>query len=635
LVPLRAGIHLGDIVVEKEGVYGDGVNVASRIEQLADAGSVVITQPVYDSIRNHRKFRVKYLGTPKLKNVLVPTRVYALKNPGLVVPERLTKSVSFDLRSLRSGISVVALILLSIVAFGLYRVLGKQHQQSDPGQPEVAVHSLRNLTGDNALGGLGELAAIQISHTLKETGRIIVLQENVDNMPVPLILQGAYYKAQDMIIYQAMLVNGKTGEIQEVFDPQTAPISHPETGLPPLLDDIMGYLLVGQGRGIYVPKYSAYQDYKVGLQQVFIQPDKAIVHFKQALDNDSEFNLSRLGLSYAYILNGEDKPALRELQKLGKSKAVSGYETQMIQALNAMIESDFQSAYTALVASLDEAPDPEFVRIQAATIALEQLQRPRTALTLLDPMLDRADMSVHHDWAFFLLLQRIYMSLHRYDQLVTLTESLLEKTNSDSRILMSYVRALCRTEQLSVVHRLSRQCADSVLSCSCSSETILYIAAVESALMGDSIQTRNFTSRSLGLTPPSDYAEALLFFIGGHFNTSASLFKRLATEATDSSVWLDLSIKAAIARTLAGDTTLALQMVHHLKRSDIRLPDGNLSYQQARLHIALGDMDIGLKSLELAKAQGLPERYGYFHEDVFIRAVFNDHRFRRMMESRD
>ncbi|MDW3193704.1 MAG: adenylate/guanylate cyclase domain-containing protein [Cytophagales bacterium] len=87
-IPLRIGIHSGDVVIEEDGVYGDGVNIASRIESFATTGSVMISDKVFDDIKNHSAFKPSLMGEFELKNVKRPVEIYALTNDGLVVPSR-------------------------------------------------------------------------------------------------------------------------------------------------------------------------------------------------------------------------------------------------------------------------------------------------------------------------------------------------------------------------------------------------------------------------------------------------------------------------------------------------------------------------------------------------------------------
>ena len=83
---LRIGIHLGDVIFEGGDVFGDGVNVASRIEPLAEPGGISVSGQIYDSIRNKPDIGTAFLGAKMLKNVDHPIKVYALTGEGLPTP---------------------------------------------------------------------------------------------------------------------------------------------------------------------------------------------------------------------------------------------------------------------------------------------------------------------------------------------------------------------------------------------------------------------------------------------------------------------------------------------------------------------------------------------------------------------
>ncbi len=84
---LRIGIHLGDITIENEDVYGDGVNVASRLESIADPGGIYISESIEKAIRGRTDVQAKLLGEVKLKNVDYDVKTYAVQGVGLPVPE--------------------------------------------------------------------------------------------------------------------------------------------------------------------------------------------------------------------------------------------------------------------------------------------------------------------------------------------------------------------------------------------------------------------------------------------------------------------------------------------------------------------------------------------------------------------
>src|SRR4029453_14509743 len=88
IVPLRIGIHTGGVMIEGESIYGDGVNIASRMESIAVPGSIFISGKVYDDIKNQKDIRTVSLGKFKLKNVKEQVKVYAITNPGIIIPDK-------------------------------------------------------------------------------------------------------------------------------------------------------------------------------------------------------------------------------------------------------------------------------------------------------------------------------------------------------------------------------------------------------------------------------------------------------------------------------------------------------------------------------------------------------------------
>ncbi len=87
-VDIRIGIHTGDVTVEDEAIYGDGVNLASRIESLAVSGSILVSEKVFDEIKNQDNLHAQPLGYFEFKNVKFPIQVFAIANAGIVVPAR-------------------------------------------------------------------------------------------------------------------------------------------------------------------------------------------------------------------------------------------------------------------------------------------------------------------------------------------------------------------------------------------------------------------------------------------------------------------------------------------------------------------------------------------------------------------
>src|SRR5215472_2655813 len=87
---LRIGVNLGDVIIDGDDIFGDGVNIAARLEALAQPGTVCISQTVYDQVRNKLALNYRPLGAHRVKNIAEPVRAYAVGLPA-AVPRRKGK----------------------------------------------------------------------------------------------------------------------------------------------------------------------------------------------------------------------------------------------------------------------------------------------------------------------------------------------------------------------------------------------------------------------------------------------------------------------------------------------------------------------------------------------------------------
>ncbi|MCK5705939.1 MAG: adenylate/guanylate cyclase domain-containing protein, partial [Cyclobacteriaceae bacterium] len=166
VIPVRIGIHLGDIVYTEDDIIGDGVNVASRIESLAVPGSVFISDKVYDEIKNQSSIETISLKTFELKNVDRPIEVFAISNKGLIIPNaneitgktKDTKSNSIkseekkqheDRKKKLNWIlySLIGLIVL-VAAYFIYQNSDLFEPKIDDLDKSIAVLAFENMSND-------------------------------------------------------------------------------------------------------------------------------------------------------------------------------------------------------------------------------------------------------------------------------------------------------------------------------------------------------------------------------------------------------------------------------------------------------------------------------------------------------
>ena len=110
---LRIGIHLGEVVFENDDVFGDGVNIASRIQAIANPGSIFISEAVHNSISNKKEFQTKFVKEERLKNVKEPVRIYQVIADSIVTAhQRIIQKI----KPKRNAILLLASILIILLA---------------------------------------------------------------------------------------------------------------------------------------------------------------------------------------------------------------------------------------------------------------------------------------------------------------------------------------------------------------------------------------------------------------------------------------------------------------------------------------------------------------------------------------
>lgn len=164
---LRIGLNLGEVMIANRDIYGDGVNVASRIEALAQPGGVALSAAAYDQVRNKIPYDFKDAGLHKVKNIPEPVQVYFLGEELAAIPKpnfskTARKSPLSGSRNMLFGASALAVLLLGLVGFWLFPKLGASGSLAgaDPvaviesRRPRIAVRAFTDSVGAADGGGL-------------------------------------------------------------------------------------------------------------------------------------------------------------------------------------------------------------------------------------------------------------------------------------------------------------------------------------------------------------------------------------------------------------------------------------------------------------------------------------------------
>ena len=187
----RLGINLGDVIEEEDRIYGDGVNIAARLEALADPGGICISKTAFDQIETKLPLGYEYLGEQTVKNIAKPVGAYQV-----VMEPRVT-------------------------------VAGKEEKVLPlPEEPSIAVLPFANISGDpdqeyfsdglteeiiTALSKVDKMFVIASNSTFSYKGKPVKVQQVGEELGVRYVLEGSVRKAGDRVRITAQLIDALTG----------------------------------------------------------------------------------------------------------------------------------------------------------------------------------------------------------------------------------------------------------------------------------------------------------------------------------------------------------------------------------------------------------------------------------------
>ncbi|MDH3885963.1 MAG: tetratricopeptide repeat protein [Desulfobacterales bacterium] len=249
----RIGVNLGDVIDEEERIYGDGVNIAARIESLSEAGGICVSHSAYDQIKNKLKFGYEYLGEHEVKNIREPVKAYRV----LMAPEFEGKFIGFDKKASKRGwiwaitaAGIIAVVVLGIWQFYLRRPAVEPASVDEmayplPEKPSIAVLPFDNMSKDpeqeyfsdgitehiiTSLSRSPYLFVIARNSTFSYKGKPVKINQIAEELGVRYVLEGSVQRTGDKVRITVQLIDATTGhhvwaenydrEVRDIFDLQ-------------------------------------------------------------------------------------------------------------------------------------------------------------------------------------------------------------------------------------------------------------------------------------------------------------------------------------------------------------------------------------------------------------------------------
>ncbi len=180
-IRFRIGVNLGDVVLEEDGdLYGDGVNVAARLEQLAEPGGITLSGTAYDHLQGRLGCGLEFLGEQRVKNIERPLRVYRVALD-VVGRARANRGCCAGARVGRPRAAAILLLLTGAGAGGWWWYQSGRAEAGGlplPDKPSVAVLPFDNLCGDERLGRLADGMVEDIIADLSRFRELFVIARN-------------------------------------------------------------------------------------------------------------------------------------------------------------------------------------------------------------------------------------------------------------------------------------------------------------------------------------------------------------------------------------------------------------------------------------------------------------------------
>ena len=227
----RIGVNLGDVIKEGDRIYGDGVNIAARIESLAEGGGICISGTAYDQIENKLALGYSFFGEHSVKNIAKPVRVYKVPmEPGDVGKKRKGKPWK------KAALAATIVLVLGALAFAAWNFYLRPPQiepasvekmaYSLPEKPSIAVLPFTNMSGNpaqnyiadgiseniiSALSKISEIFVIARNSTFTYKNKAVKVQQVAEALGVRYVLEGSVLESGNKIRITVQLIDAITG----------------------------------------------------------------------------------------------------------------------------------------------------------------------------------------------------------------------------------------------------------------------------------------------------------------------------------------------------------------------------------------------------------------------------------------
>ena len=624
-IPVRIGIHVGDIVFKDETVFGDGVNIASRIQASGIPGSIYVSGRVQSELTNHPEIRTRSLGRKKLKNVSTPIEVFVVTNEGLNVPSAMTQ-----MPDLKKYFKYIPILLVAAIAWWYFsnRVQGNIFGDGFTAE-SISVPLFTNNTGDPSFDHVSQMASHWITKELSSTPEAnVVSYESASEMIQlsGLSLTTARGRAQyasltgavniveanfmkigpDSLVMTGWISNLQSGKIIQPLDDVRCSAENPMECIQAMSGNIKGYWASRNDKVLTPPNYDAYKAY-MAARTAWRGDDTAYVknQLNKAISLDHGF-IDPYFLMLDFFYNEKKPQAAFDTIKVIRKKftELDDRERNMLSYHTADVNGRNDEAYAYFLNEYAIDPKDMFTNNSAMVLALMYRHDPHQALTFFNDIpfdsiqvsgcsycADRLELAM---WADFDL-----DSLSLADVLAPKIKNNLHTRKDYGSMIMYYVmkRDTASIDQLITESRNNPSYQESW-------EYLNYLAGRLFLLRGNEQLARRFAQKAIEAHLPYP---ALGRMLGKSYYLNNQLDKALATYKSalilnpeDTKILVEMGMVYA----KQGNKTEMKKIIDQLESLKPSFDYGATEYNVGRIYAIAGELEKAVAKIEVSINKG-------------------------------
>ena len=334
---LRIGINLGDVIIKDDTIYGDGVNIAARLEALAEPGGICISRMVYDNVKGKLPLHFASLGRKAMKNIAEPVEVFRVSPSGAMAGGAKNTGWRRASTARRGALGLIASVLVASAVFAIWQTTRSSSTPDQPqaktalklpDQPSIAVLPFVNMSGDpeqqyfadgvaddiiTRLSNLRNLFVVARNSAFAYKGKSPDIRQVGRDLGVRYVLEGSVRKAGEKLRITAQLIDASTGEhvwaqsfdrkIQDFFAVQDEITQK-------IVSELEVNLLEGEKARLWrrstnsLSAYEAFLRARHHTEQVNRgDSEQAEFWFSKALEQDPKFAVASAWLGMKYVLD--------------------------------------------------------------------------------------------------------------------------------------------------------------------------------------------------------------------------------------------------------------------------------------------------------------------------------------------